>query len=103
VDPVYEAVGEHDEERELDNVIPESWAVCGGVVELAVTLDFKPEYGGGEERHNWQRDGGLLDLEGDLVFEIFGVLEGVFVKNECERKRCKDEIDDQAKNPTEFS
>ena len=53
MDPVDKAVGEHDEKGELDNVVPESRAVCGGVVEFSVPLDFKPENRRGEEGHDW--------------------------------------------------
>ena len=51
VDPVYEAVGKEDEERELGNVIPTAGTVSGGIVQVAVSTHL-----GEEERHGAKGD-----------------------------------------------
>ena len=61
MDPVDAAVGEQEEERELEVVVgpakePDCWVrgyVCEGVVDEAVASDFGDEGGEGEDGHPW--------------------------------------------------
>lgn len=81
MDPVDAEVGEHEEERELSNVVPHARAVLGGVVHLGVAADLEEEEGHGEDGHAGDRRHGLLDLQGDLVLQVAGVLEGLMIKD----------------------
>lgn len=82
VHPVDAQVREQDEEGELCPVVPAARAVLGPLVELAVSLDFEQKTGGGEDGHAWHGGGSLLNLEGNLILQKFGVLEGLLVKYE---------------------
>ena len=82
VNPVDEEIGEDEEERELKEIVKGEWGIVEGVVEFGVTPDFCKKYGSGDEGHQWHCPHGLLDLETDLVLEVFGVGEGALVKDE---------------------
>jgi len=55
VDPVDKAVGEGDEEGELQDVVPEARTVSGGVVHFGVAADFEEE--GGNSKCSDEGDG----------------------------------------------
>lgn len=99
VDPVDAEVGEDNEEGELDDVVPDSRAFCGGVVHLAVSTDLGDEEGRGEDAHDGHGAHGLGDLHGDLVLEIFGVGEGGLVEDEDVGEGCACEVDDETEDP----
>nr|POE65074.1 hypothetical protein CFP56_34742 [Quercus suber] len=76
VDPVDAEVGEHDEDGELDDVVPathpfeERMGEAGlgdGVVDEAVATDFGDEEGDGEDGHDWDGLHSLSDLHAHLV------------------------------------
>lgn len=52
VDPVDAEVGEAEEKRELENVVPHARTVGGGIVHLAVSADFSEEEGDCEDGHD---------------------------------------------------
>lgn len=99
VNPVDEEVGEDDEERELQEIVPQAGAVGGDVVELAVAADLEQE-----ERRRQQGDEGhglvgVDNLEPDLVLEELGVAHDALVEDEKEGHGGKDEVDDDAEDP----
>ena len=51
VDPVYEAVREENEERELSDIIPTAGTVSGGVVQVAVPAHLRKEEKHGAKGH----------------------------------------------------
>jgi hypothetical protein len=75
MDPIYEKIGEHDKERELEKVVPQPWAIFGLVVHLAVSSYFCQEEWGSHQSHSWKRHARLLHLHSHLVFEVFWVIE----------------------------
>ena len=99
VDEVDAAVGEAEEERELQHVVPPARSLGRRVVHLGVAQDFAEEEGYGEDGHDGGRDEGLLDLLRDLVFEVFGVLEGGVVEDEQVGEGGAEKVDDGAEEP----
>lgn len=75
-------VVEDDEGGELEDVLLEVGVFFGGVVEFVVVMDFGEEDGGVEDGYDGYGFVGLDDFELDLVFDVFGVVEGVFVEDE---------------------
>lgn len=57
------------------------------------------EEGDGEEGHDGEGAQRLLDLERDLVLEVFGVVDGGLVEDEDVRQAGGDEVDDEAEDP----
>lgn len=100
VDPVDGRVGEEEEERELQVVVPESRALVYGIVQLRVSADLEQEPGYGEDGHDGEGDVGLFHLLLDLVFEVSWVVEGGLVKDEVVRGACENVVDEYAKEPT---
>ena len=82
VDEIHQAVGEEDEKRELQEVIPHAGAVLECVVQLGVALELQPEAGRRQQGHTGHAATSLLDFHLDLVFEELGVLEGGLVEDE---------------------
>ena len=80
--PVDEEVGKEDEEGELEDVVKPERSVGRRVVQFGVPLHLANEEWNGEYGHYGKGNGGLLDLKGDLILEIFGVGEGGMVENE---------------------
>lgn len=99
MDPVDEEVGEGDKEWELEDVVQPERGIGRGVVQLGVPSNFAKEAGDGEDGHDGKRDGGLLDLEGDLVLEVFGMGEGGMVEDEEVGEGSADEVDEEAEEP----
>jgi hypothetical protein len=99
MDQVDPEIGEDEEQRELEPVVPDAGAVDGAVVELGEAAHFGEEEGGGEHRHEGHAVCGLGDLHPDLVFEEFGVLEGGFVEDEDVREGGDKEVDGGAEDP----
>lgn len=99
VNPVYQEVGEEDEDRELKVVVEWERSVTKPVVELGIALDLQSEESGGEKRHEWHGCVCLLDLLFDLVLEVLRVVEGGLVKHEHVRQRRTQEIEDDTKEP----
>lgn len=103
VDEVDEAVGEEDEEGELDVVVEGEGLVRGVVVEFRVAAHFGEEEGDGEHRHVWHGCHGLLDLHANLVLEEFRVLEGCLVEDEVVGKGGDDAVEQCAGEPGNMS
>lgn len=82
VDPVDAEVGEAEEERELQDVVPPAGALVHRVVDLGVAADFDEEPGSGQGGHDGEGDVRLAHLEADLVLEVSGVVEGGLVEDE---------------------
>lgn len=99
VDEVHQAVGEEDEQRELEDVVPHARAVLERVVEFGVAVELQPEAGRRQQRHAGHAAHRLPDLHGDLVVEELGVLEGGFVEDEDIRERRHDEVDGGTAKP----
>lgn len=99
VDEVDEAVGEEEEERELQQVVPGEGGVGGAVEEFGVAADFGEEEGGGERGHEGHAVDGLGDLHPDLVLEEFGVFEGGLVEDEDVGEGRDYEVDGGAGDP----
>jgi len=99
VDQVDEEVGEEEEERELQDVVPEPRPVGGRVVELGVAAALGDEADGGQQGHQGHGAVGLDHLELDLVLEELGVREGVVVEDEVVGGRGDDEVEEDAEEP----
>lgn len=82
VDPVNGEVSEKEEERELKPVVPHSGTVGRYIVHLAVAAYFRQEKGNRVYSHHGYGFESLLDLEPDLVFEVFRMFKGFSVENE---------------------
>ena len=82
MDPVDAEIGEDEEDGELEEVVPESRALLGRVVELAVPADFEAHQWSRAERHEGHRLVGLDDLEPDLVLDELWVVQSALVENE---------------------
>ena len=80
--PVDAGVGKADEEGELEVVVECEGCVRGCVVEFSVAADFKEEKGSGEDGHDGHGDHGLSDFEGDLVLEVFWVVDRGVIEDE---------------------
>jgi len=81
----------------LDDVVERERSVRGRVVKFSIATDFAEEGEGGEDCH--ERDGSesLLDLEADLVLEVFRMCEGCMIENEDVGEGGAEEIDGSAK------
>lgn len=93
MDPVYEEVREGDEEGELEEVVKGERGAGRSLVELREPTNFGGKEGNREYGHYWERGEGLLDFQGDLVFEVFRVGEGRVVEDEQVGRRGAQEID----------
>lgn len=82
VDPVYEKIGEGNEKWELEVIVPQARTVLCGVIHLAVTPYFGEEEWYREDGHDGERPQSLLNLETDLVLQIFRMVERGLVKDE---------------------
>ena len=103
VDPIDAQIREADEEGELKEIVQSEGSIRGCIVELSIALDFQKKQWRGEARYEWHGDHGLLDLEGDLVLEVFRVSEGSVVEDVEIGKASADEIDYEAKYPVNQS
>lgn len=99
VNPVDEEVGEDEEERELEEVVPQAGALLGDIVELAVAADLEQEEGRRHQGHEGHGLVGVDNLEPDLVLEVLGVVHDALVEDEEEGQGSKDEVDDEAEDP----
>lgn len=99
MNPVDAEVGKDEEEGELEDVVPHSGTIGGGVVELSVAADFEEEERGSDDGHNWHGLVGLDHLEPDLVLEESGVVEGALVEDEDIGEGGDDEVDGQTEEP----
>lgn len=82
MDPIDEEVRKADEERELENVVQPERGVGGRIVQFGVSPHFSHKKRDGEDSHYRKSDGGLSDLQGDLILEVFWVREGGMVEDE---------------------
>lgn len=98
VDKIDPEIGKHQEDRELKPHVTLS-VVLDVLVEFRVSADLQQETRCGEDGHHWDRSHGLRNFLPHLIFEEFGVLKSVFIENEYVRKRCEDEIYEEAENP----
>lgn len=99
MDPVDAEVGEEDEERELEVVVPAAGALGGGVVQLGVALELEEDDGHGHGGHSGERLIGLLYLEEDLVLEESGVLHGGLIEDENVRECRENKVDQKTEEP----
>ena len=82
MDPVNAGVGEEDEQRELQPVVPDSWTFFCCVVEFGVPTNFGQKPRCCENGHDGEGYVCLLHLEFNLVLEVSWVCEGGFVEDE---------------------
>lgn len=82
MDPVDQEICEADEEGELNKIVQSERGVGGRVIEFGVATDFAEEERRREDGHDGKGDEGLLDLETDLVLEVFWVCESCMVEHE---------------------
>ena len=101
VNPIYEEVGKGNEERNLEVVVQGEGSVRWRVVKFCVAAHFADEEWGCEDSHERHGDQTLLDLQADLVFEIFGVGKGSVVENKEIGDGCADKVDYGAEEPEE--
>jgi len=99
VDDVDPEIGEDEEERDLEKVVPHSRAVCGCIIQFGVTKEFAHEERGGENGHDGKGDEGLGYFLPYLVLEKFRVLRCVFVENEVVGQGGEDEVNKETKQP----
>ena len=99
MNPIDGEIGEGQEERELQDVVPSSRTVFGEIVELRMTPDFCEKERHGAKRHDRHCLVRLQHLEPYLVFQISGVLECVLVENKKVGERGEDEVDKNTKKP----
>lgn len=99
VDPVDEHIRKGNEQGELEEVVPQSGAVGSGVIHFGVAANFEEETGGGKGGNARHRLHGLLNLKAYLVFDVFGVLEGGFVKDKHVRQACDNKIQYDSEDP----
>lgn len=81
VDPVDAEVGEQEEEGILEEIVPRKWSVGRKIIQFRITADLGQEKGCREYGHEGHCHHGLPYLEPDLIFEIFGMVEGPFVED----------------------
>ena len=101
VDPVDEEIGEHEEERELENVVKREGRIVQRVVHLSVAHDFHEEEGRSEGGQSGHRLHGLLNLHAHLVLEVLRVVEGGFVEDIVVGESGEAEVDEEAEDPIE--
>lgn len=82
VDPVDEEIGEGDEEWELHPVVQGEGRVGWSIVETGIAAHLTQKERRGKYGHDGERTQCLADLQGNLVFEVFGVGESGMVKDE---------------------
>jgi hypothetical protein len=82
VNPVDAEVGEDEEQRVLENVVPEARAILGGVVKLAVAANLEEEDASRDEGNGRQSVQSRLNLKPDLVLDELGVVQGALVEDE---------------------
>lgn len=82
VDPVDKEIGKGNEKWELEVIVPQARTVLGGVIHLAVSPDFGKEKWYGEDGHDGQRPQCLLNLQTDLILQVFGMVERGLVEDE---------------------
>jgi hypothetical protein len=82
VDPIDEKIGEHDEQRKLKVVVPQSRPVFSPVVHLGIPSYLCQKERSREQSHSREGHACLLHLHGYLILEIFWMIECVFVKDE---------------------
>lgn len=99
VNPIDEEIGKEDEEWELKDIVQPKGGVGRRIVEFGVPSYFPNEKGNREDCHDGKGNRGLLDLEFDLVLEVFRVGEGGMVEDEDVRQASTDEVDDKTKEP----
>ena len=82
VDPVYQEVGEEEEEGELEVVVQWEGCLSGGIVKLPITAYLSCEDWVGQDSHEGHGEQCLFHLKGHLVLEVFRVLKGVVIEYE---------------------
>lgn len=81
VDPIDEEVGEHDEERELEEIIQSKRGIGREIIKFRVAAHFTEEKGRCEDGHDRNRYQSLADFEPDLVLQVFRMRESRVVEN----------------------
>lgn len=79
VDP---EIGEREEERELGNRVPGSWAIFRSIVELCIATHFGHKEERGHDGHDRHSLIGLAHLHSNLVLQELGMLEGCLIEDE---------------------
>ena len=82
VNPIYEEVGEADEEWKLNEVVKPERGIRGRIVQLGVATDFTEKERGSEDGHYGQGDECLFDFKTNLVLEVFRMGESCMVEDE---------------------
>lgn len=103
VNPVDEEVGEEDEDGELKDAVVGEGLLGDGIVELGVAADLEDEEGCSQKGHWRHSRHGLLDFQGNLALEEFGVVEGGFVPNEDVGSSRDDEVYEKAEDPNSIA
>ncbi len=92
-------VGEDEEERELEEIVPSSRSFSKGVVELGVSPNLGEEEGYREDRDPRHGANSLSDLHSYLVLEKFRVLENRFIEDKDVGQGGDDKVDRCAHDP----
>jgi len=99
VDPINEAIGEDNEQRKLEKVIPASWPVRRRIIHFGIPADFSEEKGQHTESHSREGTKRLLDFQRNLALEVFRVLECGLIENEVIGEPGRDEIYHDTEKP----
>lgn len=99
VNEVDEKVGEEEEERELEPLVPCSRTVSGGVVEFGVALELGSKADRSQKRHQWHGGVGLNHLKLDLILQEFGMCEGCVIEDEVVGGGGDDEVEEETEEP----
>lgn len=92
VDQVDQGVGEDEEARELQELVPHAGAVGRRIVQLRVSADLEEPEDGGEQSHARKGLDGLPDLHRNLVLEVLGMGFVVLVEHEPVGEGGEDEV-----------
>jgi len=82
VDEVNQGVGEDEEAGELQELVPQAWAVGGCIIQLRVSTDLEEPEDGRKQSHAGERRNRLLDLHGYLILQILRVSLGALIEYE---------------------
>ena len=99
VNPVDAEIGEHDEQRELDEAVAPERLIRERVIEFGVTTNFRDQERRSEERQDGHGLHCLLDFHGNLVLKELRVMDGRLVPDKDVGKGGANEVCDQTENP----
>lgn len=103
MNPVYQEIGEENEDGKLQVIVTGEWLLVESIVELGVAFDLKYEEASCKDSHAWHGRLCLLDFHPHLVLEVFRVIEGRFVEDEYVGESGANEVEDDTEEPDAIS